>query len=462
MSTTRISFPDHFIWGTSTAAYQIEGAFDEDGRGSSIWDKFCHTEGKIYKSQNGDIAADHYHRWKEDIQLISDLGLGAYRFSISWSRILPEGKGKLNLKGLDFYDRLVDELLMHGIQPFPTLYHWDLPQALQEIGGWANREVVYYFADYTHLVENRLGDRVSQWITHNEPFVMAFAGHFTGEHAPGIKNISTALQVAHHLLLSHGLAVQAIQAGQKETTQVGITLDLSPIHPASNDEKDKEAAVFFDAFKNCLFLDPIFRGKYPEVATRVFESHFSDSKIIKPNDFQIIASSIDFLGVNYYSRIVIGFDPNSPTYNLNFVKPKGNDYSLMWEVYPQGIYEILAWVWQDYHPKAIYITENGIPVPDDLDFDGKIRDYRRIWYLEDHISQVHKALKAGVPLRGYFVWSLLDNFEWTYGYRMRFGLVFVDFETQERHIKESGYWYSRVACENGIREFQQHKKQLVT
>jgi len=450
LSTIPLCFPDQFTWGTATSAYQIEGACQEDGRGASIWDTFCHSPGKIYKGHTGDIAADHYHRWKEDIQIMSDLGLNAYRFSISWPRIFPFGKGEVNPLGLDFYDRLVDGLLIKGIQPYPTLYHWDLPQALQDEGGWDNRETAFHFAEYARAVADRIGDRIPFWITHNEPFVTAFAGHFIGEHAPGVQNMVTAYRVTHHLLLSHGLAIQAIRSHAKAQELVGITLDLSPVHPASDSDPDIQAARLFDGIKNRLFLDPVLRGEYPTDILGLIETLFPEDQLIHPDDLRQISIPIDFLGINYYSREVIQYDSQSPMMELKINQPLGNEYSQMWEIYPPGLYEILMRVWRDYHPTNIYITENGIPVPDDLDADGRIRDYRRIWYLRDHLAQAHRALVEGVPLRGYFAWSLLDNFEWAYGYRMRFGLVYVDFETQRRTIKESGHWYAKVIRNNGV------------
>jgi beta-glucosidase len=450
MSDTSLAFPNRFVWGTATSAYQIEGACQEDGRGVSIWDTFCHTPGKIYKGHTGDTASNHYHLWKEDVQIMSELGLNAYRFSISWPRIFPYGKGQVNPPGLDFYDRLVDNLLNAGIQPYPTLYHWDLPQAMQDEGGWDNRETIHHFAEYARVVADRLGDRIPFWITHNEPFVTAFAGHYTGEHAPGIQNITTALRVAHHLLLSHGLAAQAIRASTKSQGSVGIALDLSPVHPASDADSDKHAASLSDGMKNRLFLDPVMRGEYPKDILGLIESMFPGHQLIQPDDLEWISIPVDFLGINYYSREVIQYDSQSTMMNMKITQPVGNEYSQMWEIYPPGLYEILMRVWQDYHPANIFITENGIPVPDDLDADGRIRDYRRIWYLRDHLAQAHRALVDGVPLRGYFAWSLMDNFEWAYGYRMRFGLVYVDFETQKRIVKESGHWYSNLVRENGI------------
>jgi beta-glucosidase len=445
--TNMLKFPQDFIWGVATSAYQIEGAWDQDGRGLSIWDTFSHTPGNIYHDQNGDVAADHYHHWQEDINLMAQLGLKAYRFSIAWPRILPEGKGKINPSGLDFYDKLVDGLLEQGIQPFPTLFHWDLPQALQDQGGWGERQTAYYFAEYARAVSERLSDRVTHWITHNEPFVAAILGHFTGEHAPGTQDIGVALHATHHLLLSHGLAVQALRASSTNPLRVGITLNLETIHPASENEEDRNAAWRFDGIINRMFLDPIFHSAYPDDILSLFQPFF---KGVLPGDLEQISAPIDFLGINSYSRAVIRYDPDVPLVNASQVLPAGNEYSMMWEIYPKGLYELLNRVWSDYQPGVIYVTENGVPVPDDLDHDGRVRDYRRIRYLRDHIAQVHRSMTEGVPLRGYFVWSLLDNFEWAYGYRMRFGLIHVNFETLERTVKESGRWYADVIEHNRV------------
>lgn len=442
-----ITFPSHFTWGTATSAYQIEGAWNEDGRGLSIWDTFCHTPGKIYQNETGDIASDHYHRWKEDVQVMVELGLNAYRFSIAWPRVLPQGKGAVNPKGIDFYDRLVDALLEQNIQPFPTLFHWDLPQSLQDEGGWANRETAYHFAEYARVLGERLGDRVSNWITHNEPFVAALAGHFTGEHAPGIQDIGIALKAGHHLLLSHGLAVSALRASLTRPANIGITLNLTTCHPASDSEADRRAAWRFDGINNRMFLDPVLRGEYPADMLELFGPLFP---AIPPDDLRITSTPLDFLGVNYYTRNVIRYDPDFPLAEFVEVHPIGNEYSQMWEIYPPGIYELLTRVWNDYHPAHIYVTENGCPVPDGLDLDRRVRDYRRIHYLRDHLVQCHRALTEGVPLRGYFVWSLGDNFEWSYGYTMRFGIVYIDYNTQERMIKESGRWFAQVIRDNGF------------
>lgn len=442
-----IHFPENFLWGSATAAYQIEGAWNEDGRGLSIWDTFSQTPGNVFQNENGNVAADHYHRWQSDLELMRDLGLQAYRFSISWPRILPEGKGKLNQPGIDFYDRLVDGLLNIGIVPYVTLYHWDLPQSLQDNGGWKNRDTANLFADYARIVAQKLGDRVHHWITHNEPFVVALAGHFTGEHAPGIQDISAALLVSHNVLVSHGLAVQALRSSLNNEPQIGITLNLTPVYPFSDSAEDRLAATRLDGVHNRLFLDPILKGSYPEDLRELFGPVIPS---FNSEDLKIIATPIDFLGINYYTRAVIQFDPGYPFVQGREIKPIGNEYSQMWEVYPPGLFDLLTRVHKEYAPSRILITENGIPVPDGVDADGQIRDYRRIKYLNDHLYQIHKAISRGVPVEGYFVWSLLDNFEWAYGYKMRFGIVYVDFNTQERLIKQSGYWYSKAIRENGF------------
>ena len=442
-----LRFPEGFIWGAAASAYQIEGAWNEDGKGPSIWDTFCRIPGKIRNGDTGDVAADHYHRWEEDVNIMAELGLKAYRFSISWPRIFPEGVGEVNRKGLDFYSRLVDKLLAHGIEPFVTLYHWDLPQALQDRGGWPSRDTAYAFAHYAETVAGELGDRVSFWITHNEPFVAALIGHFTGEHAPGIQDPSAAFSAAHHLLLSHGLAAQAIRAAASRKPEVGIVLNLHPVHPASPSEEDQLAARRFDGIINRMFLDPIFRGKYPEDIVELLGFLLPE---IRPGDMETISVPIDFIGINYYTRSVARFDPEFPLIQASQIHPEGNEYSQMWEIYPPGIYEIVTRVWKEYDPNSIFLTENGVPVPDGVDFDGRVRDERRIRYLKNHLIHLHRAISEGAPVRGYFVWSLLDNFEWAYGYSMRFGLVYVDYPTQKRIIKDSGRWYAQVIRENGL------------
>lgn len=442
-----LSFPKGFKWGVATSAFQIEGACDEDGRGPSIWDTFCQQPGKIEQGHTATVAADHYHRWEEDVQWMEELGLNAYRFSIAWPRIFPDGKGRMNPQGIAFYDRLVDRLLEKGIEPYVTLYHWDLPQALQDEGGWANRAVADYFAEYAQTVASKLGDRVKNWITLNEPAVSAFLGYFLGNHAPGLQDPIQALLASHHLLLSHGLGVEALRAVLPAEAQVGITLNLSPIHPASDSEEDHAAAHRADVVMNRIFLDPVLRACYPSELEELFGPLFSN---LDPAEVRQIGVPIDFLGINYYTRTMIQQGSQIPFINVDQVYPEGNEYSQMWEIYPEGLYELLNRVWDDYHPTKILITENGIPVADGPDFDGKVRDYRRTRYLHSHLVQVQRAIEAGIPIEGYFAWSLLDNFEWAFGYTMRFGLIYLDYATQKRILKESGRWYSQVTRENGL------------
>ncbi len=444
-----LEFPKDFAWGAATAAYQIEGAWDEDGKGPSIWDVFCRVPGAIQNGDTGDVACDHYHRWREDVALMRELGLRAYRFSISWPRVLPEGKGKVNRPGLDFYDRLVDALLAAGIQPFITLYHWDLPQALQEEGGWPARDTARRFADYADVVSRRLGDRVHHWITLNEPWVAAYAGYGNGYHAPGIRNPLAAIQATHHFLLAHGLAVPILRGNGDAATRVGITLNLAPVHPASDRSADEDAARRYDGFLNRWFLDPLFHGRYPEDMLDLLGAALPDGY---QGDMETIAAPVDFLGVNNYTRTVVADDPESPVVETREVKPHGRPYTEMgWEVYPEGLYEILTRVHRDYAPPSLYVTENGAAFADQVSADGRVHDPQRVDYLREYIAQAHRAVEEGVPLKGYFVWTLLDNFEWAYGYSKRFGIVYVDFATQERIIKDSGYWYREVIAENGVR-----------
>lgn len=445
--TDQISFPPNFIWGTASSAYQVEGAWNEDGKGPSVWDTFSHQPGKTFHGHNGDVAVDHYHRWKEDINLMKYLGLKAYRFSVAWSRVMPTGKDTINQAGLDFYDRLADELLANDIQPLPTLFHYDLPQALQDEGGFAARDTAYHFAEFARIVAQKLGDRVSTWLTINEPMVFAVNGHLTGEHAPGHTDFQSAVAVAHYQLLAHGLATQAIRAAVQRPVSIGIALNLSPVYPATPGEEDQRAAARFDSILNRSTLDPLFRGFYPADLLELI------SLLLPPNiedDLKNISTPLDFLGINYYTRAVIRHEPGVPFVELADVRPQGNPYSMMWEIYPTGLFELLRQVHKEYHPKELIVTENGIPVADALDLDCRIRDVRRIQYLQDHLAQVHHAISEGIPVTGYLVWSLMDNFEWAFGYRMRFGLIYVDFDNLKRTIKDSGEWYRKVIRENGF------------
>ena len=437
------SFPPHFLWGAATAAYQIEGAVSEDGRGVSIWDQFAATPGKISQDDNGDIAANHYHLASEDVAIMAQLGLGAYRFSISWPRILPTGRGSVNAAGLDFYDRLVDTLLAHEIQPFVTLYHWDMPLTLHNNGGWLQRDTAYAFADYAEIVAMRLGDRVKNWITHNEPWCAAYLGYGIGIHAPGIQDKQAAVVAGHHILLSHGLAVPRLRAHIAATAQVGIALNFTPVYPADHRPETLRDVARSDAFGNRWFLDPLYRGNYPE---HLFEDMQLAPPPIEDGDLATIAVPIDFLGVNNYSRsLVNGSLVPVLADSCTTVSPvPGACYTEMaWEVYPQALRDLLLRLHHEYHVPALYITENGAAFTDQWDGSSDVvSDPRRVAFLQDHISSIADAVKQGVPVGGYFVWSLMDNFEWAEGYSKRFGIVYIDYSTQRRVIKESGRWYS--------------------
>lgn len=446
------SSPTWFLWGTATAAYQIEGAVHEDGRGPSIWDTFSHTPGKTFQGQTGDIACDHYHRWPQDIELMRQLGAQAYRFSIAWPRIFPEGSGRVNERGLDFYDRLVDALLEAGIVPFVTLYHWDLPQALQDRGGWAERATVEAFVTYAETVARRLGDRVRYWITHNEPWVVAYLGHYLGVHAPGISDLATAIRVSHHLLVSHGLAARAIRAVAPQA-EVGITLNLSPVVPASDAVADRAAAKAYDGILNRWFLDPLFGRGYPSDTRRLLGAFYDPPE----SDCDTIAEPLDFLGVNYYTPAFVGSasDQSAGAFGIRLLSPEelhARGYELTdmgWAVVPDGLEQLLVHLHREYRPRAIFITENGAAFPDEV-VDGVVADDRRIAYLVGHIAAVQRAREAGVPVHGYFVWSFLDNFEWAHGYSKRFGIVYVDYATLARLPKASFHWYRQLIANGGL------------
>ena len=431
-------FPANFYWGAATSSYQIEGAWDEDGKGESIWDRFSHTEGKVDNGDTGDVANDHYHRLDEDLGLIDSLGLNAYRFSISWPRILPGGRGTVNPKGLDFYERLVDGLLQKGLEPFATVYHWDLPQILQDHGGWPARDVASAFVEYTDVVTKKLGDRVKFWTTFNEPWVSAVVGYLHGRHAPGHQDVEEMLAASHHLLLAHGLAVPVIRANSPES-KVGIVLNMGPFTPASPSYYDRQAAWIGDGTLNRWMLNPITGRGYPPDA---LEHYGKPMAAIQEGDMQIIAEPIDYLGINYYTRHVIRHPEIPEENNLPQETFPGSEFTEMdWEVYPPGIFEILTRTHFDYDFPAYYITENGAAFPDAKVQDGRVIDEDRVQYYKEHIEYCARAIQAGVPLKGYFAWSLMDNFEWGFGYAKRFGIVHVDFETQKRTLKQSGLWY---------------------
>ena len=444
-------FPKDFTWGVATSAYQIEGYTDADGRGESIWDRFAAKPGAIQDGTDGSRACEHYRRWGEDVALMDDLGVGAYRFSIAWPRVMPTGRGPVNKKGLDFYDHLVDALLERGIKPWATLYHWDLPQALQDAGGWPARETIDAFVAYADVVSRRLGDRVKDWITHNEPWCIAVLGHELGEHAPGHKSVPEAMAASHHLLVSHGLSVPIIRANSAGA-KVGITLNLTPAYPASPSEADADAARRFDGWFNRWYLDPLYGRGYPEdiIADRRKEGHLPKGSLpwLRPGDLTAIATPTDFLGVNYYSRAVMRSDSIPEVKNLprtEHVAPESEHTDMGWEVYPEGLTDLLVDLHQTYPVRSLAITENGAAYDTGPDADGGIHDVRRVEYLQKHLVAAHRAIEAGVPLDAYFLWSLLDNFEWAYGYTKRFGAVWVDYENQLRRLKESAIWYRDVA-----------------
>ncbi|HYT26632.1 MAG TPA: GH1 family beta-glucosidase [Actinomycetota bacterium] len=436
-----VRFPPGFLLGAATAAYQIEGAVRADGRGLSIWDTFSHTPGRIADGSTGDVACDHYHRWREDVALLADLGLNAYRFAVAWPRVLPEGTGRVNQAGLDFYRRLVDALLEAGVTPALTLYHWDLPQALQDRGGWAERSTADAFAAYAEVVAGALGDRVPLWITHNEPSVVTLAGHVEGKHAPGVSDLRTAVQVAHHLLLSHGLAAQALRAAG--AGEVGITLNLYAVEPAGDAEADVAAAGRAHAVVNRWFLEPVAHGRYPAELLAWFEEE-GLMPAARDGDLDTIRQPLDFLGVNYYTRLVAAAGPGA-VLGYRDVGQAGERTEMGWEVYPEGLHQVLSGLAREGVAPALYVTENGAAFADQADPDGRVRDPRRVAYLDAHFRAAARAIAEGVPLRGYFVWSLLDNFEWAFGYTKRFGLAYVDYPTQRRIVKDSGRYVREVA-----------------
>jgi beta-glucosidase len=433
-------FPSEFRFGVATSAFQIEGATDVDGRGESTWDRFCATPGKVLDGDDGTRACDHYRRYPEDLDLIAGLGLDGYRFSIAWPRVIPAGDGVVNQRGLDFYRRLVDAMLERGLRPLATLYHWDLPQPLEERGGWVNRETALRFAEYAEVVFDALGDRVGDWITQNEPWVTAVEGYAQGKKAPGLEDWPASLAAAHHLLLSHGLAVQAFESMRPADGRIGITLNLAPMLPASESEADVAAARRADGFHNRWYLDPVLLGAYPADMLAFYASRGVDFGFVADTDAAVIARPTDYLGVNYYSvgRIADAGDANF--LGLEFQRP-GTDVTAMgWEIAPDHFEHLLRRVDRDYDRPRILITENGAAF-DDMVVNGHVHDADRIRFLHDHLAAVSRAIKAGVDVEGYYLWSLLDNFEWESGYRPRFGIVHVDYETQRRTPKESALWY---------------------
>jgi beta-glucosidase len=440
-------FPDGFVWGAATASYQIEGAVREDGRGSSIWDVFSQTPGKVVNGDTGDIACDHYHRWRDDIGLMRDIALPNYRFSLAWPRILPEGTGRIESKGLDFYDRLIEGLLERGIEPWVTLHHWDLPSALYDQGGWVSRDTCDAFAEFTDVVTRRYGDRVTHWITLNEPWCSAFLGYVYGIHAPGHRDLKEGLQVMHHLLLAHGLAMPVIRANVPEA-EAGICLNPTTFYPYGDSQEDLNAAQREDGLRNRVWLDPLAGRGYPDDMVDLFRSIWPE---IGQRDMEIIASPTDFMGVNFYNPDYVESGPEPPLYSRGVKPPNLPRTAMDWIIEPSGLTDTVTRINTDYGDvwKAQYIFENGAAFDDWL-LHGEVDDRKRALYIHDHLAALHKAIDDGVPVKGYFVWSLMDNFEWAEGYSRRFGIIYVDYKTQERTIKRSGRWYAEVVSGNEL------------
>jgi beta-glucosidase len=464
-TTATEPFPPGFVWGAATSAYQIEGAVDADGRGPSIWDTFARVPGRVLGGDTGDVAADHYHRWREDVALMARLGLSAYRFSIAWPRIQPDGRGPVNLKGVEFYSRLVDELRDHGITPVATLYHWDLPEALQGSGGWGHRDTARRFAEYAALMADALGDRVEVWTTLNEPWCSAFLGHASGEHAPGDTDPALALRAAHHLLLAHGMGVQALRASLPATAQVSITLNCAQVRGVDTSPATADAVRRVDGLANRLFTEPILRGRYP-ADVQADTAGLTDWSFVRADDLAVIATPIDLLGVNYYAPTHVASreagrpDAAAPTdagpwpacETVDFRDPGLPTTAMGWPIDGTGLYDLLVRLHRDYPGVPLAVTENGAAFDDGVDPGGRVDDGDRVAYLREHLAGCRRAIADGVDLRGYFAWSLLDNFEWAYGYSRRFGIVHVDYATGTRVPKRSAYWYRDVIARHALAE----------
>ncbi|MEU6992566.1 GH1 family beta-glucosidase [Streptomyces sp. NPDC046465] len=473
LTSANATFPPAFLWGAATAAYQIEGAVREDGRTPSIWDTFSHTPGKVLGGDTGDVAVDHYHRWREDVRLMADLGLSAYRFSVSWSRVQPTGRGPAVQRGLDFYRALVDELLAHGIQPMVTLYHWDLPQELEDAfpsgsaagGGWPERDTAYRFAEYAGIVAGALGDRVEMWSTLNEPWCSAFLGYGSGVHAPGRTDPAAALRAAHHLNLAHGLGAQALRDGLPRRARIGVSLNPSAVRPLTASAADQDARRRIDALANRVFTGPMLHGRYDDDLL-ADTAGVTDWSFVRDNDLRTAHHPLDFLGINYYAPSVVSAAPTDTTdgprpdghgasghspwpgadEHVAFHRAPGELTAMDWPVDPTGLKDLLLEYTAQVPGLPLYVTENGAAYDDEPDAGGTVHDPERIRYLHGHLGAVQEALAEGADVRGYYLWSLLDNFEWAYGYSKRFGAVHVDYGTQARTPKSSAHWYAKVAA----------------
>ncbi|MCA9879525.1 MAG: beta-glucosidase [Thermomicrobiales bacterium] len=447
MAAASVHFPDDWVWGATTSAYQIEGGGQAGGRGPSIWDTFSATPGKTQGGATGQVAADHFHRVPGDVALMRELGLGAYRFSIAWPRIFPTGTGRPNPDGIDFYRRLIDELTRAGIAPQATLYNWDLPQALQDRSGWLNRDTASRFGEYAHTIAAALGEGIHTWTTISEPGTAGFLGHWSGEHAPGTRSLRAGLQATHNLLLAHGEGLSALRSEMRPGDEAGIALNVVPVHPAGDSNADLEAAHRYDGFQNRWCLDALHTGSYPDDLAPLFGEAMPE---VGEHDFRLISQPTDFLGVDYFTRAVVAYDPGNEPLQARLVVPADARLTATGaEIYPRGLHEVLTRVHQDYGPGKLLVTENGAAFPDTV-VDGRVEDSAREAFLHEHILEAHRALADGVPLSGYSVWSLLDNFEWQRGYEPRYGLIYVDYASQERILKRSGRWYAEVTRENGV------------
>ncbi|MGN7456725.1 GH1 family beta-glucosidase [Paenibacillus pasadenensis] len=444
----RISFPKDFVWGTATASYQIEGAYDEDGRGLSIWDTFARTPGKVVNGDTGDVACDSYHRYEEDIALLKQLGVKSYRFSIAWPRIFPQGTGEVNEKGLDYYRRVIDGLIAAGIEPAVTLYHWDLPQALQDKGGWDNRETIDAFLAYAEIVFKAFGDKVKSWITFNETWCVSFLSNFIGVHAPGHTDLQLATNVAHHCLVAHGRAVQLYRS-LNLPGQIGTTHNLSWSEPYTTRPEDVEAARRSRAWGNEWFLEPTLKGSYPQFMVEWFRGKGIEVPILE-GDMETIGQPIDFIGVNFYTGGYTRYKKDSGLFDSEDVQVGFDQTFIGWNVYPEALYKVLSWLHEEYGDIPIYITENGACTDDHVAEDGGVHDAQRVDYYRKHFIQCQRLIDSGVPLKGYYAWSLLDNFEWAEGYAKRFGIVHTDYETLERTPKDSYYFIQKVISEGGF------------
>jgi len=442
-------FKRDFLFGAATSSYQIEGAVDADGRTPSIWDIFSKIPGKIYNGDTGDIACDHYNRYREDVELMGNIGIDAYRFSISWSRIFPD-KGVFNPRGMEFYKNLVNELVKRNIKPVVTLYHWDLPMWVYNMGGWLNRDSVKWFTEYAVKVFEELGESVKLWITHNEPLCASIFGYYEGNHAPGHKDLQEALKAAHHILLSHAYAVKEFRKFNFKNGEIGITLNQIPAYPATKSKEDMEAAFIRDGYLNRWFLDPLFKSSYPGDMKKIYEGLNVSFDFIEDNDLQEISIKNDFLGVNYYSRELVKYSPDSPL-KFKGVSGKFAKTEMGWEIVPEALYDHILRLRKEYTKIPIYITENGAAFNDRVLKKVEVRDEKRIDYLKRHLMEVAKLNQKRMDVRGYFVWSLMDNFEWTYGYSKRFGIIYIDYKTQERILKNSAFWYRDLIKSRAIK-----------